>query len=177
MRSLDDPETRALLFALGWTAQMIVRYPAHAMLTMLAFYAYPWATFQLIRLITVEGVKTSARLGYGTAKIFAPKTTQRGVIAAQNVRRFFANPIPEWMQTGSAVAKGSFATAILGTGIGMIAEANAKANRGDIGGETTLGDFTMDASFNMDMNTIAHEPYQSRPMYMHRLGGPGGIII
>jgi len=59
----------------------------------------------------------------------------------------------------------------------MINLQHERAESGDFGGDVTLGDFTMEASFNMEMNTVAHEPYQSRPMYMHRLGGPGGIII
>jgi hypothetical protein len=156
---------------MGWTAQMIVRYPTHAALLGIAFYAYPWVTFQLIRLIAVESVRTSGRLGYGTAKIFAPKTTEKVRVTTQNVRRYFASPIPEWMKTGSGIAKGGAVTAIVGTGIGMIAEANAKANRGDIGGETTLGDYLMEAEFDQSDRGRAPE------LRMHGIGGPGGIIV
>jgi len=173
----EDRELKLILFALGWTLKMIVANPVEAWFVYMAFRYRPWVAFQMSRLIIGESIKSTARLGYGTARILAPETTEKIGRGVENVRRFFNNPIPAWMTTGSNVAKLGLRGNVVGTGIGMINLQYERAESGDFGGDVTLGDFTMEASFNMEMNTVAHEPYQSRPMYMHRLGGPGGIII
>jgi len=173
----DDREIRLILFALGWTLKMIVANPVEAWFVYMAFRYRPWVAFQMSRLIIGESIKSTARLGYGTARILAPGTTQKIEGSVQGVRRFFARPIPEWMQTGSKFSKQSLAGAVVGTGINMVNLQYDRAESGDFGGDVTMSDFITQADSNVEMNTVAHEPYQSRPFRFHRLGGPGGIII
>jgi hypothetical protein len=173
----DDRELRLILVALGWTIKMIVANPVEAWFVYMAFRYRPWMAFQMSRLIIGESIKTTARLGYGTARIVAPGTTKSIEGGMQNVRRFFNSPIPTWMQTGSKVAKQGAVVNVVSTGIGMVNLQNERANAGEFGGDTTMSQFITDADFQMDVDMVAHEPYQSRPFRMHRMGGPGGIIV
>jgi hypothetical protein len=173
----DDREMRRILFALGWTLKMIVANPVEAWFVYMAFRYRPWAAFQMSRLIIGESIKTTARLGYGTARIVAPETTEKIRGSVEGVRRFFNRPIPDWMKTGSDLSKQSFVGNVVATGIGMVNLQYDRAESGDFGGDVTMSDFITQADSNVEMNTVAHEPYQSRPFRFHRLGGPGGIII
>ena len=173
----EDRELKLILYALGWTLKMIVANPVEAWFVYMAFRYRPWVALQMSRLIIGESIKTTARLGYGTARIVAPETTEKIGRGVEGVRRFFNNPIPTWMTTGSNVAKLGLRGNVVSTGIGMINLQYERAESGDFGGDVTMSDFITQADSNVEMNTVAHEPYQSRPFRFHRLGGPGGIII
>jgi hypothetical protein len=173
----DDRELRLILMALGWTLKMIVANPVEAWFVYMAFRYRPWVAFQMSRLIIGESIKSTARLGYGTARILAPGTTKKLEGGVQGVRRFFARPIPDWMQTGSKFSKQSLVGAVVSTGVNMVNLQYDRAESGDFGGDVTMSDFITQADSNVEMNMVAHEPYQSRPFRFHRLGGPGGIII
>jgi len=173
----DDRELKLILYALGWTLKMIVANPVEAWFVYMAFRYRPWVALQMSRLIIGESIKTTARLGYGTARILAPETTEKIRGSVEGVSRFFNNPIPAWMQTGSDISKKSLLGSVVSTGVQMINLQNERAESGDFGGDVTMSDFITQADSNVEMNTVAHEPYQSRPFRFHRLGGPGGIII
>lgn len=171
----NDDEMRRVLLALGWTLSLIIRNPVEAWFVYIAFRYRPWAAMQFSRLIIGESIKTTGRLAHGTAKIVAPKTTQRIQRRVDAVRRAFSSPLPGWLETGSKYAKLGFVGSVLSTGIGMVALQFDRANRGDYGGDTTMSGFITEADMNMEGDK-GYSPTM-RPVRIHRMGGPGGLIV
>lgn len=165
---------RLILQALGWTAQMIARFPAHAALVLIAFRYRPWMAFQLTHLIIRTSFTASWSMLKGTSRIVAPKTSAR-VANAVTATRTFVNPLPSWLETGSKLAKRSFVGSVVGTGISVVADQYRKAEAGEFGTSEVYGDAVSAAEFNMEGNVGYQE--DMRPVRMHRLGGPGRIIV
>ncbi len=163
-----SPTEKKLLWLLGLGASWIWRNPATSLV--LGYYVYknPVKGMRLIRLSTVETVRYTSRMSWGVTKIVAPKTTKK---IESSVRRVRANPIPQWLETGSKYAKRSFIGSLVGTGIGMVSEQYAKAERGDYGGETTMSQFITDA------DTDTSNPGRAPEVRLVPMGGPGGGLV
>ena len=159
-----SPADRVVLAALGYTVSWIAAHPIESFFIAVNFRNNPVATFRLLRLYGVGTLRFSGQMLLGTARILAPSFTASVEATASSVATVARTP--GLFSTGGLVSKVAFPAAIFATGIAMIREARAKASRGDIGGETTLGQFVTEAEFD-----------EGGRLRVHQLGGPGGLIV
>jgi hypothetical protein len=156
-----SPADDWVLTALGWTAAKFMANPVVGTLLILNFRNNPMLTFRLMKLVGVETARFSGRMLLGTSRILAPSATAsvEGAVADLGMTRGA-------LRTGGTLSKVALPLAVVWTGVEMVQETRAKEARGDIGGETTLGGYVTEAEFT-----------PKRRLRIHRLGGPGGMII